>query len=125
MSQIHKVTLLNKPLKIFEFTIPQLLIMFVAVVLAFILASNVPSSWKLPNGLSAGVVVWVAVLGAAIVFVKMNEVHPWAWWRNRILYRLHIVPNVYLPRLEEAPLYPDPSIIEPNKRSDDYYVESN
>jgi hypothetical protein len=123
MSQIHRVILLNKPLKIFEFTISQLIFMFFAVVSAFITSSYVPQSWKLPNGLPVGFLIGVTIVCAAIAYVKMNEVRPWAWWRNLAYYRLNMMPRVYLPHPEPAAIYPDPTIIDVKKLEDEYYVE--
>jgi len=125
MSQIHKVILLNKPLKIFDFTPFQLILMFCATITAFIVASNIPQSYKLPNGLPVGFVVGMLIFCGAIVVVKMSEVKPWAWWRNLVLYRLNMVPTVFLPRPEPGQLYPDPTIIDAKRRADEYYVESD
>jgi len=124
MSQIHKVILLNKPLKIFDFTPLQLVLMFMSTIAAFWVGSSIPQGWKVGN-LPTGFVVGMLILCAAIVLVKMSEVKPWAWWRNLLLYRLNMVPTVFLPRPEPGQLYPDPTIIDAKKRSDEYYVESN
>jgi hypothetical protein len=124
MSQIHKVILLNKPLKIFDFTPFQLILMFFSTILAFIVAGNVPSSWKLPNGLPVGFLLGLLIFCAAIVVVKMSEVKPWVWWRNMFTYRLKLVSTVYLPKPEPGQVYPDPTIIDVKKRSEEYYVDA-
>lgn len=124
MSQIHKVILLNKPLKIFDFTPFQLILMFFSIVLAFVVGSNIPQNMKVGN-LPAGFLAGMLILCGSIVVVKMSEVKPWAWWRNLILYRLNMVPTVFLPRPEPGQLYPDPTIIDVKKRSEEYYVESD
>jgi len=125
MSQIHKVIILNKPLKIFDFTPFQLILMFFSTITAFAVAGNVPSTWKLPNGLPVGFVLGLLIFCAAIVVVKMSEVKPWVWWRNMITYKLKLAPTSYLPKPEPGQLYPDPTIMDVKKKSDQYYVESD
>lgn len=54
MSQVHKVINLKTPLKVFGFTIKQLILMALGIILGFLLASKLPSNWKvghLPAGL--------------------------------------------------------------------------
>jgi uncharacterized membrane protein AbrB (regulator of aidB expression) len=125
MSVVQRVIVLNKPFKIRGYTIVQWLILGVAAVAALFLASKMPQNWKI-NGAPAGVFVFVIVLGAGIAYVSATQMKPPAWWRNKILYGLRIVPHVYLPNREEAQVYPDPTIIERGKREDQgYYVESD
>lgn len=123
MSQVHKVIILNKPLKIFDFTPIQLIMHVIAIISGLLLASNMPKDWKF-NNVPAGVFVFVAVVGASIVLGKMSEVKPWAWWKNMLLYRLGLVPNLFVPKPEPAPLYPDPNIIESKRKTEQYYVEA-
>lgn len=123
MSQVHKVIVLNKPLKIFEFTPIQLGMLVVAIIGGLLIATNMPKEWKF-NNVPAGVFVFVGVVGAAMVLGKMSEVKPWMWWRNMVIYRLGIVPNTFVPKPEPAPLYPDPNIIETKKKTEGYYVEA-
>ncbi len=123
MSQVHKVIILNKPLKIFDFTPIQLIMHVIAIITGLILASNMPKEWKF-NNVPAGVFVFVAVVGASIVLGKMSEVKPWLWWKNMVMYRLGLVPNLFVPKPEPAPLYPDPNIIESKKKTEQYYVEA-
>ena len=124
MSEIQKVILLNKPMKIFEFTPLQWALMFVSTILAFTVGSNVPHDWKIAN---VGVGIWLGIIIVclAIVLVKMGEVKPWLWWRNDVVYRLHMMPTVFMPRPEPGQVYPDPTIIDVKKRSDEYYVDAN
>jgi hypothetical protein len=120
---MHKVIILNKPLKVFDFTIVQLVMMFFSVIISFVVSSWVPKEWKF-NGMPGQAVTFIILICIAIALVKMSEIKPWGWWINNILYRLKIVPTIYLPRSESAPIYPDPTIIEPKKKSDDNYVEA-
>ncbi len=121
MSVVQRVIVLNKPFKIRGYTILQWLILGVSAVVALLLATKLPSDWKV-NGAPAGVFVFVAVLGAGIAYVSATQMKPPAWWRNKIFYALHLVPSVYLPTREEAQLYPDPTIIERPKREDQGYI---
>lgn len=116
--------MLNKPLKIFDFTPFQLILMFVAVITAFIAGSNVPHDWKI-NNLPAGFILGLLIICGAIVFVKMSEVKPWAWWRNLVMYRLNMLPTTFLPHPEPGHVYPDPTIIDVKKRTDEYYVDAD
>jgi hypothetical protein len=94
-----------------------------SIIGGLLIASNMPKDWKF-NNVPAGVFVFVAVVGAAMVLGKMSEVKPWMWWKNMLFYRLGIIPSVFVPKPEPAPLYPDPTIIETKKKSDGYYVEA-
>jgi uncharacterized membrane protein len=125
VSQIHRVIILNKPLKIFDFTPFQLILMFAATITSFLVAGNVPRDWKLPNGLPVGFVCGLLIFCVAIVVVKMSEVKPWVWWRNMITYKLGLVPLQYLPRPEPGIPYPDPTIMDVKKRTDQYYVDAD
>jgi len=124
MSQIHKVIVLNKSLKIFDFTPLQLLQMLLALVISIFAGSKMPADWKI-NHIPAGFLTGLLIFCSALVFVKMSEVKPWTWWRNLILYRLGLVPTTFIPKPEQGQIYPDPNIIEMKKRSQqDYYVEA-
>ena len=124
MSQVHKVIVLNKPLKIFDFTPIQLIMIVTSVIGSLVIAGNLPKEWKF-NNVPAGVFVFVGMVGAAIVLGKMSEVKPWLWWKNLLLYRLHVVPSTFIPKPEPAQLYPDPNIIESKKKTEQYYVEAS
>ena len=125
MSVVQRVIVLNKPFKIRGYTIPQWLILGVAAILALIVATKViPQDWKF-NGAPVGVFAFVMVLGAGIAYVSATQMKPLAWWRNKALYGLHIMPRTYLPRREEAQLYPDPTIIERVKREDQNYINAD
>jgi hypothetical protein len=123
MSVVQRVIVLNKPFKIRGYTIPQWLVLGLASVVALFVATKVvPNDWKI-NGAPAGVFAFVIVLGAGIAYVSATQMKPVAWWRNKFLYGLKVVPDVYLPKREEAQVYPDPTIIEPRKREDQNYIE--
>jgi hypothetical protein len=123
MSVIQKVILLNKPLKIFEFTPFQLVLMVLSVIAALLLGGKVPAGWKVGN-LPAGFIVGLLVVCGAIVFVKASEVKPGQWWRNRFLYSLKFLPRQYFPSPEPAEIYPDATIIDTGKRnqSSEFYI---
>jgi hypothetical protein len=123
MSQIHKVIILNQSFKIFDFTPFQLLLLVISVIGAFIVTANLPKDCKIGN-LPGGLFVFVGMVGLAMVLGKMSEFKPWIWWKNVILYRLKLEPMIFLPKPEEAPIYPDPTIIEAKKKVDEYYVEA-
>ena len=124
MSQMHKVIILNKPLKVMDFTIIQWGLMSFAVLLAFAASSQVPKEVKI-NGMPGSVVIFIILICAAIALVKMSEIKPWSWWINMAAYRMNVVPTVWMPHPEVAPIYPDPTIIEARKRSEDNYVEAS
>jgi hypothetical protein len=124
MSQAHKVIILNKPLKIFDFTIIQLVLMFFSLLGAFGIATQIPKDWKW-NGLPGSALVFIVIVCIMLALVKMSEVKPWTWWKNLLLYRLKAVPTVYMPKPEPAPIYPDPNIIEVKKREDANYVDAS
>jgi len=123
MSQVHKVIILNKPLKIFDFTPLQLILLLVSTVVALIVGSKMPGNWKI-NGLPVGFLVGMVIFCGALVVVKMSEVKPWIWWKNLLVYRLRMAPTIFMPRPEEEAIYPDPTIIEAKKSSDEFYVEA-
>ena len=103
MSQMHKVIVMNKPLKVFDFTIIQLGLMFFAVLLAFFAASQVPKDVKI-NGMPGGVVTFIILICIAMALVKMSEVKPWSWWINMFAYKMNVVPTVWMPHPEAAPI---------------------
>jgi hypothetical protein len=123
MSVVQRVIPLNKPFKIRGYTILQWVILAVSVALAFIIGANIPKDWKLGN-LPLGFLVGLGIFCGAIVFVSASQMKPFAWWRNVILDRLGISPRVYIPHREPGYEYPDSTIIEPTKREDQAYYES-
>jgi hypothetical protein len=122
MSQVHRVLVLNKPFKIRGYTVMQWITMGAATAIALFVGTKlVPNDWKLLN-VPAGLFVGIAIWGAAAGYVTATEAKPIAWWKNRLLYALKLLPIVYLPKREEGVLYPDPTIREAVKREDQTYV---
>lgn len=123
MSLVHKVIILNKPLKIRGFTVWQWILLAVSVAVAFIFGAKVPHDWKLGN-LPLGFIVGLLIVCGAMVFVGASEMKPLAWWRNLFLYRLGLAPRVFFPHVEEqGHPYPDPDIIDQPRASEDNYIE--
>lgn len=120
MSVVQRVIVLNKPFKIRGYTIVQWLVMGVAAVFGLIVATKLPGDWKI-NGAPIGVFAFVGILGAGIAYVSATQMKPPAWWRNKFLYTLGIVPSIYLPNREEGIVYPDPTIQDRVKRDDTDY----
>lgn len=124
MSQIHKVIILNKPLKIFDFTPVQLIIMLLCIVGCLILSSKIPPDWKLDK-MPMGFLIPFVIFCLALVFVKGSELKPARWWLNLFLYRLNLATRVFLPHPEPSQIYPDPDIIDAKKRDDNVYVQAD
>ena len=124
MSLVHKVIILNKPLKIRGFTIGQWVILAVSVALALFLAFKVPQDWKIGN-LPIGLFVFIIIFGGALAGVNAAEFKPFVWWRNLFLYKVfNTLPRAYYPNVEEhLQIYPDPDVIDPIKREDQNYIE--
>jgi len=122
MSRVHRVIILNKPLKIRGFTLLQWCLMVLAAAAAFALGSWVPPNIKVGN-ISLGFWVGLLVFSVVLVLVNASEMKPSVWWKNNLLYRLRLIPTQYLPRPIQGMIYPDPTIIEARKRDDDYYVQ--
>ena len=125
MSLVHKVIILNKPLKIRGFTFGQWAILAISVGLGFFLAFKCPTDWKVFGNLPVGVFVWVVIVGGAMCGVNAAEFKPFAWWRNLLLYKLlQTVPKAYFPHVEQqTQIYPDPDVIDPIRREDEGYIQ--
>src|SRR5262249_45101386 len=96
MSLVHRVVILNKPLKIRGLTISQWVLMTIALGVAIGAGSIIPSNWKLGN-LPAGFIVGLLIFCAALLFTQAMQMKPMTWWRNMIAYRLKLVPMTFLP----------------------------
>jgi len=123
MSLVHRVIILNKPLKIRGFTAIQWVILFLVGGIGGLAIFNlVPKELKFGNFPAniAAVLLYGTLL---MMVVTALEMKPLAWWKNNFLYRLKILPTVYLPHPESAVLYPDSSIIEPGSRKEEFYVQ--
>ncbi len=123
MSRVHKVIVLNKPFKLWDFTINQLVLLVVAVAISVTLLSRVPSTWKVGN-LPANILSAIVFFCFCLPLVKFTDLKPMAWWKNIILYKCKLVPTQFIPHPEEAAIYPDPTIVEPKKRSEEYFIGS-
>jgi hypothetical protein len=121
MSLVHRVIVLNKPLKIRGFTLFQWAMMVIAAALAFALGSYVPKEWKLAN-LPVGFIVGLLIFSAVLVVINALEMRPMAWWKNQFLYRLKFAPTQFLPHPEDARSCTDASIHEAPRKEDTYYV---
>lgn len=114
MSQIHRVIILNKPLKIRGKTPFQWVLLVGSAAVGFFISSKVPKEWQF-NHIPAGFFVFGTVFGLALVFVTLSEMKPLQWWRNRVLYGLHLMPIMFFPHVEPGREYIDESIIETKK----------
>lgn len=123
MSRVHKVIILNKPFKIADFTISQILLFGLVIVVGLFTASQVPQAWKVGH-LPANFLVGLGFVCLGLVGVKFTDLKPMVWWKNMVLYKLKLVPTQFIPKPEEAQIYPDPTIIEARKKSDDFYIGS-
>jgi hypothetical protein len=122
VSVVQKVIILNKPLKVFEFTPVQLVLLVVSTILALIVGGKIPGTWKIGN-LPAGFLIGLLIVCAAIVFVKATEIKPMQWWRNLLFYRLKLTPTRFVPHPEPANVYPDTTIIDgPKKVTSEFFI---
>jgi hypothetical protein len=114
MSQIHRVIILNKPLKIRGKTPFQWVLLVGSAALGFFIASKVPKEWQF-NHIPAGFFVFGTVFGLALIFVTASEMKPLQWWRNVILYGCKLMPLMFFPHSEPAREYIDENMIESKK----------
>jgi hypothetical protein len=122
VSVVQKVIILNKPLKIFEFTPVQLVLLVISTITALIVGGKIPGTWKVGN-LPAGFLAGLLIVCAAIVFVKATEIKPMQWWRNLLFYRLKLTPSRFVPHPEPAIPYPDTTIIDaPKKMTSEFFI---
>jgi hypothetical protein len=122
MSQVHRVVILNKPLKIRGYTPWQWGLGTVALAVAFWSFSLFPHEWKIAN-LPVGFIVGLLIFCAALVFISASQMKPALWWRNSIMYRLGLLPVKFLPRVLPAQIYPDKTIIDSARKEQTAYIE--
>ena len=123
MSRVHKVIVLNKPFKLWDFTIRQLLLLVIAVAISVTLLSKVPGTWKIGN-LPANILSAIVFFCFCLPMVKFTDIKPITWWKNIILYKCRLAPTEFVPRPQVGAIYPDPTIIEPKKRSEEFFIGS-
>lgn len=97
--------------------------MGIGIIIAGTIFSRVPQAWKIGN-LPANIMLAVLFICFWLPVVKFTDLKPIGWWKNILLYKLKLSPTEFIPRPEEAAIYPDPTIIEPKKRSEEYYIGS-
>lgn len=125
MSVVRKVELLNIPYRFYGFTIGQIIMLVIAVFLAIYVWTNMPNAnVKVFQGLPLGFLVAMAIVCGAMVFVWANQIKPLQWWRNKLLYTLHLRPTFYVPVPQNAPIYPDANIIEGKTQKADEFSRS-
>lgn len=123
MSRVHKVIVLNKPFKMWDFTIRQLVMLVVSICISLWILSNVPPGMKIGN-LPANILCAIIFFCLCLPAVKFTDLKPIGWWKNLILYKLRLVPHHFIPKPEVGKIYPDPTIVEPKKKGDDFYIGS-
>ncbi len=123
MSRLHRVIILNKPLKIRGFTVIQWISLGLSVALGLWASTSlVPKEWKVANA-PAGVFVFVGIVGGIVALISALEMKPLVWWTNQAAYRLKLKPVTFLPHTEQpSAVYPDPTIIELRKE-DEFYTK--
>lgn len=121
MSLVHRVIILNKPLKIRGFSVSQWVVMGLAAAAAFAVGSFMPGNIKIA-GLPIGFIIGMVIFCGALFVSQALQMKPLAWWRNMIAYRMKLVPMTYLPHSEPGTIYPDPTVIDPGRKEDLPYV---
>jgi len=119
MAYVHRVIILNKPLKIRGYTPFQWFLFAVAGGLAVAAFSYTPKEMKLLN-MPLGILLAILIACVALVFVGMTQMKPLVWWKNKILFALGQIPRRMMPITEAGTLYPDPTIQETVQREDNY-----
>ena len=124
MSISQRVVILNKPLKIYNYTIIQWIVLAGTLVLALLVGFHMPGNIKVAN-LPLGFWLGLTIFCLGIVFVHAVQMKPFAWWRNQIFYHLDIYPKLVLPHVENGNIYPDATIVEISTTDNGNYVISN
>lgn len=114
MSQVHRVIILNRPMKIRGYTPFQWILMVASAAGAFAVLSWFPKEWKVQN-LPVGFLVGLCVFCVALVFIHASQLKTFIWWRNVIFYALGVLPRVFLPHSEPSVTYLEPDKVEEKK----------
>ena len=123
MSLVHRVIILNKPLKIRGMSVKQWGFGALSVLVSFGIATLFPKEWKLFDKYPTGITVGFLFFCGSLVILNALDMKPLMWWKNVFLYRLKLVPTQYMPHPETPPsVYPDPTIVEALRKEDQFYV---
>lgn len=93
----------------------------VSICISLYILSNVPQGLKVGN-LPANILCAIVFFCVCLPAVKFTDLKPVAWWRNVLIYKLKLAPSTFIPKPEAGRIYPDPTIQEPKKKSDAYYI---
>ncbi len=103
MAIVHKVIVLNKPFKLFGFTIFQGIALVFAALLGLWVGTSMPAIKV--NGIPIGIWSFILITSGAIVPIYALQIKPWAWWRNRVLSLAKLLPSEILPKPEAPTTY--------------------
>jgi len=121
MSQIHKVIDLKQPLKIFDFTPFQILVMAIGLILGFIAGTQNYGNAKLAN-IPVGFWIGLFIFSGSMVLSHMAQIKPFVWWKSMIIYKLKLMPVVYMPHPEPANEYLDASLSDSRHKKNDGFL---
>ena len=85
MAQRFPVIPLNQPLRIYDFTVRQLVALALMSFFMLLLVTQIDKTWILA-GLPARFLLSVIGFSCAIVVVRMSDVRPMIWWKRQLLY---------------------------------------
>jgi hypothetical protein len=105
MAIVHKVIVLNKPFKLFGFTIFQGIALIFSALIGLWVSTSMPPI-KI-NGIPLGIWMFILITSAAIVPIYALQIKPWPWWRNRVLYVARLLPTEIFPKPQTANTYID------------------
>ncbi|MCW5824056.1 MAG: hypothetical protein KIT34_14725 [Cyanobacteria bacterium TGS_CYA1] len=123
MARTYQVINLKQPVKLFGFTIRQLIFLAIGIGLGFLAISKVPGDWKIGN-LPVALFAFIFCVSIGIVAGFFTDLKPMAWWRNSLMYRLGMRPTTYMPRPEERIPYPSSDIDDDDRKEDEYFIGS-
>ena len=116
MAQRFPVIPLNQPLRIYDFTVRQLVALAFMSFVMLMLVTQVDKTWILA-GLPARFLLSVIGFSCAIVVVRMSDVRPMIWWKRQLLYYGKPIP-VRLPDVHwsDKPDSPTKLLLNNNSR---------